>query len=233
MTEGRIEAVLVGGGQGRRMGRSRPKAFLPLHGVPMWLASLRALHAARTGITRWIVVVPAGFEDETEIACRREGIAEAAFRVITGGVHRQDSVLLGLHAVRDDAEIVLVHDAARPLVPRDVVERVVAAARRTGAAVPGLPVADTVKRIDDAHHVLGTLDRRGLVTVQTPQGFRLEIIRAAYTAAAGGISGVTDDAGLVEAQGNRVVVVPGDPSNIKVTTPADMRIAEKLLLIRK
>jgi 2-C-methyl-D-erythritol 4-phosphate cytidylyltransferase len=134
-------------------------------------------------------------------------------------------VRAGLSAIADSAAIVVVHDAARPLAPPGLFEAVIAAVRDgADAAVPALPVPDTVKRVE-GDHVVETVSRDGLVAAQTPQAFRADALRAAY--AAGGDA--TDDAALIEAAGGRVVVVPGEPANLKVTTPADLVIAAALV----
>lgn len=144
---------------------------------------------------------------------------------VAGGTTRSDSVRAGLAAVAPEAVIVVVHDAARPLAPAALFTAVVAAVRDgADGAVPGLPVADTLKRVDGSR-VVATVDRDGLVAVQTPQAFRAAALRAAY--AAGGAA--TDDAALVEAAGGTVVVVPGDPSNLKLTTPEDLAWAARLV----
>jgi 2-C-methyl-D-erythritol 4-phosphate cytidylyltransferase len=137
---------------------------------------------------------------------------------VAGGATRTDSVRAGLAAVPEGAEIVVVHDAARPLAPVTLFAAVIDAVRAgADGAVPALPVPDTVKRVAEGR-VVTTLDREGLVAVQTPQAFRADVLRAAL---AGGAQG-TDDAALVEAAGGKVVVVPGDPLNLKITTPYDL-----------
>jgi 2-C-methyl-D-erythritol 4-phosphate cytidylyltransferase len=137
---------------------------------------------------------------------------------VPGGPSRSESVRAGLAAVPPEAEIIVVHDAARPLAPAALFQAVVDAVRAgADAAVPALPVVDTLKQVDGGR-VVATVDRDGLVAVQTPQAFRAAALRAAH--AAGGVA--SDDAALVEAAGGSVVVVPGDPSNLKLTTPEDL-----------
>ena len=155
-----------------------------------------------------VLVIPAGHE--------WDGPPVAA--TVIGGASRSGSVRAGLAEVPKGAEIVVVHDAARPLAPHGLFTAVIDAVRAgADGAVPGLPVPDTVKRVADGR-VVATVDRTGLVTVQTPQAFRAEVLRAAL---AGGAE-ATDDAALVEAAGGKVVVVPGDPLNLKITTPHDL-----------
>jgi 2-C-methyl-D-erythritol 4-phosphate cytidylyltransferase len=158
-------------------------------------------------------------------------VLPARARVVPGGADRVASVALGLAAV-DDADVVLVHDAARCLCPGDVARAVVTAVRDGhGAVIPALPVADTVRRVDPVGRVVGLVDRTGLLAVQTPQGFRPDVLRRAHEAALGSSAAAraTDDAGLVEAVGGEVVTVPGDPRAFKITTPLDLAMAEALL----
>jgi 2-C-methyl-D-erythritol 4-phosphate cytidylyltransferase len=145
---------------------------------------------------------------------------------VAGGSTRSSSVRAGLDAVTGSAAVVVVHDAARPLASAALFEAVIGAVRAgADAAVPGLPIPDTVKRVD-GDNVVETISRDALVAVQTPQAFRTDALRAAHTA--GGEA--TDDAALVEAAGGRVVIVPGDPRNLKITTPADLVVAAALLV---
>ena len=204
-------AIVVAAGQGERFGGL--KQYEPLAGRRVLDWSLAAASAACDGI---VLVVPS---DRASVV---EGLADA---VVAGGATRSASVRAGLAAVPGDAEIVVVHDAARPAAT-DALFRVVTGAVVAGAdgAVPGLPVVDTVKRVV-GDVVAETLDRAELVTVQTPQAFRAAALRAAHKAG----SDATDDAALVEAAGGRVVVVPGDPRNRKVTTPDDLAALAEVL----
>ena len=145
--------------------------------------------------------------------------------MVAGGDTRSDSVRAGLRAVPEDAEVVVVHDAARPLATRALFDAVIAAVRAgADAAVPGIPVSDTLKRVE-GERVVDTVDRELLVAVQTPQAFRASVLRAAHAQR----GDATDDAALVEAVGGQVVVVPGDPRNLKITTPDDLVVAAALL----
>jgi 2-C-methyl-D-erythritol 4-phosphate cytidylyltransferase len=217
-----VWSIVVAGGSGRRFGR--PKQFSLLGGRPVLEWAVDACRPVSSGV---VLVVPA---DAPSAPPDRHG----ADVVVTGGASRAESVRRGLDAVPEDAAIVLVHDAARPLAPRSVFEAVVEAvtAGDDDGAVPGLAVADTVKTVtetDGVCHVAETLDRRTLVVVQTPQAFRAEALRRAHReGAASGIE-ATDDAMLVEAVGGRVRVVPGDPANFKITTPEDLQTAEERL----
>jgi 2-C-methyl-D-erythritol 4-phosphate cytidylyltransferase len=203
-------AVVVAAGRGERFGGPKQLATIGGRRVLDW--SLDAARAACDGV----VLVVAADHDE----------AEEADVVVMGGASRSESVRNGLAAVPEEATIVVVHDAARPGAGADLFEAVIAAVRAGAAgAIPGLPVTDTVKRVDAAGVVVETPDRSTLVAVQTPQAFDAAALRAAH--AAGGEA--TDDAALVEAAGGRVVVVPGSPTNRKVTEPADLAFLEGVL----
>jgi 2-C-methyl-D-erythritol 4-phosphate cytidylyltransferase len=194
----------VAAGRGTRFGGAKVEEDLGGRRVLDW--SLDAARAASDGVV--LVVAP-------ERAGRTEPGVDA---VVPGGETRSDSVRAGLAAVPAAATVVVVHDAARPFAGAPLFDAVVAAVRDgADAAIPGVPVVDTVKRVRDGR-VVETVDRAELVAVQTPQAFRAEALRSAH--ARGGDA--TDDAALVERAGGRVVVVPGDPSNAKVTTPADL-----------
>lgn len=215
---GRVWAIVVAGGSGSRFGDAVPKQFLDLGGLRVIDWAVAAAGAACDGV---VVVLPADHLDAT---------LAVGVTTVAGGPSRSASVRAGLAAVPDDAVVIVVHDAARPLAGPALFERVVAAVR-AGAegAVPGVPVPDTIKRIDPAgDRVIETLDRPALRAVQTPQAFSATALRAAH---AGG-GDATDDAALVEAAGGRVVVVEGDPANLKVTGPDDLVRAEVLLTRR-
>jgi len=204
---GRVWAVVVAAGSGTRFGARKQYEMLGDRRVLDW-----AVDAARSVAAGVVVVVP-----EADATTDEPG----ADVVVPGGATRSASVRAGLAAVPADAEVVVVHDAARPLAPVALFESVVAAvAAGADGAVPGLPVTDTVKRVH-AGAVVATLDRSELVTVQTPQAFVASILRAAH--ASGGDD--TDDAALVEAAGGHVVVVPGDAVNAKLTSPHDLELA--------
>nr|WP_245797502.1 2-C-methyl-D-erythritol 4-phosphate cytidylyltransferase [Mangrovactinospora gilvigrisea] len=230
-------AIVPAAGRGERLGPGAPKALRTLGGVPMLVHAVRALCRARS-IGRVVVVAPP--EEVADVRAMLDadrGVEGADVRVVPGGADRQESVRLGLDAVADDSEIVLVHDAARPLVPIGVIESVVAAvAAGADAVVPVLPVTDTVKRVgpadaDGAEPVLDTPDRSVLRAVQTPQGFRRAVLEKAHREAGPGAP-ITDDAGLVELAGGRVVAVRGHEHAFKVTRPLDLVFAEALLAHR-
>ena len=209
---GSVWAIVVAGGGGLRFGG--PKQFEDLHGRRVLDWSVAAARDACDGV---VVVVPAD---------RLAGETGA----VAGGATRSASVRAGLVAVPGDAEIVVVHDAARPLAGADLFHRTVAAVRDgADAAIPGVPVTDTVKQVEDGR-VVATVDRSRLVAVQTPQAFRAAVLRQAHAGEpdADGPE-ATDDAALVEALGGRVMVVDGDPRNLKLTSPDDLVVARALL----
>jgi 2-C-methyl-D-erythritol 4-phosphate cytidylyltransferase len=220
----RVVAIVPAAGSGERLGAGHPKALVAIAGEPMVVRAVDGLLSSGA-VDDVVVVAPATHLDEMA------SVLAARARVVPGGADRVASVALGLAAV-DDAAVVLVHDAARCLCPGDVARAVVAAVRDGhGAVIPALPVADTVRRVDPVGRVVGLVDRTGLLAVQTPQGFRPEVLRRAHEAARGSSAAAraTDDAGLVEALGGEVVTVPGDPRAFKITTPLDLAMAEALL----
>jgi 2-C-methyl-D-erythritol 4-phosphate cytidylyltransferase len=206
-------ALLVAAGRGERLGISGPKAFVMLGGRPMLEWSLEALQAAPS-VERVVIAVPPGVEHPLGVE---------------GGASRSESVRNALAA--GDADAVIVHDAARPLLDADLVERCLAALADADAAVAAAPVTDTIK---EAHGqiVSATLDRSRLWAVQTPQAFRRAALEDALAQPAGVLAAATDDAGLVEARGGVVRLVESSPRNLKVTTPADLELAEILLADR-
>jgi 2-C-methyl-D-erythritol 4-phosphate cytidylyltransferase len=216
-----VWAVLVAAGRGERLGEDRPKAFARLGRLPLLAESLRRLDES-DWIDGIVVVVPLGWEEPAIGVAEQLGASKVS-ACVAGGATRSASVRLGLDEVPADADVVLVHDAARPLLPDDLVPRLLEAlAEGFDGAVPVVPVADTVKRVRDGI-VVETPARSELVAVQTPQAFVAGVLRAA---AAGEGS---DCASLVEAAGGRVRVVQGDELLLKVTTPADLERVESLL----
>ncbi len=225
MTHPRIGLVVVAAGSGTRLGRAEPKAFVDLRGRPILQHALEGALAADDPMSV-VVVAPAAELDAARGIVERVGAA-GDVRVVAGGATRQGSVAAGLAALPVEVEVVLVHDAARALTPPALFGRVARAVDETGAGViPGLPVADTLKRIDPSGAVLGTVDRSELAAVQTPQGFPRALLDAAYAAAT---DDHTDDAALVAAAGHPVVVVEGEARAFKITTAWDLRRAEKEL----
>ncbi|WP_338780465.1 2-C-methyl-D-erythritol 4-phosphate cytidylyltransferase [Streptomyces sp. DG1A-41] len=233
----RTAAVIPAAGRGVRLGPGAPKALRALGGTPMLIHAVRAMAASRA-VSLVVVVAPPGGAAEVRSLLDAHALPERTdFLVVPGGQTRQESVRLGLDALPPGHDIVLVHDAARPLVPVDTVDAVIEAVREGApAVVPALPLADTVKQVEPAQApgepepVVATPDRARLRAVQTPQGFdRATLVRAHET-----VTGdVTDDAGMVEQLGLTVVAVPGHEEAFKVTRPLDLVLAEAVLARRR
>ena len=212
-----VWAILVAAGRGERLGADRPKAFAKLGELPLLAVPLRRIDDSEW-VDAVVVVAPPGWEEPAILLAEELGCSKVR-ACVAGGERRADSVRAGLAEVADDAAAVLVHDAARPLVTDDVIGRVLAPlAEGWDGVVPGLPVSDTVKRVGADGGVEETVSRDGLWTVQTPQAFPPAVLRRALA----GEGDATDCAGLVEAAGGRVKVVPGDPLLLKVTTAGDL-----------
>ena len=226
---GDVAVLVPAAGAGLRLGPGGPKALRLLAGEPLLVHAVRRI-AAAPSVRLIVVAAPAA-----EVAAVRELLAPVApVTVVAGGAERQHSVAAALAAVPADVEVVLVHDAARALTPPELVEAVAAAVRGgRPAVIPVLPVVDTIKEVgpdptgsgaDEV--VLGTVDRSVLRSVQTPQGFRHDVLAAAHAA---GLAAHTDDAGMVEKAGIPVTCVPGSELAMKITRPLDLVIAEALL----
>ncbi len=212
-----VWAILVAAGRGERLGLDQPKAFAKLGEDPLLAEPLRRLDES-DWIDAIVIVAPAGWE-EPAILLAEELACSKVHACVAGGETRTDSVRAGLAEVREDALVVLVHDAARPLLPEEVIERVLAPlSEGWDGAVPGLPVSDTLKRVGPDAGVLETVPRDLLYAVQTPQAFLADALRRAVT----GGAEATDCAGLLEAAGGRVKVVDGDTRLLKVTTADDL-----------
>jgi 2-C-methyl-D-erythritol 4-phosphate cytidylyltransferase len=221
-------AIIPAGGAGRRMGGGVPKQFLPLAGIPLLVRTLQAVQGSPLIDEIFLVVPKADIPEVRRDIVAGYGLSKIGL-VIAGGAERKDSVGNALAQVRDDHDIVLVHDGVRPFVTGEMIRRVVAAAAEYGAAVVGMPVRDTVKAVSAAGMVVKTVEREGLWLTQTPQAFRRALVCAAYEKAAqDGFSG-TDDASLVERMGIPVRMIPGDHENIKVTTPEDLARGEIII----
>ncbi|MHC4971470.1 MAG: 2-C-methyl-D-erythritol 4-phosphate cytidylyltransferase [Planctomycetota bacterium] len=205
-----IGVILVAAGEGSRFGG--PKAFVELAGLTLLARSAAAFGA----FADRVAVLRAADLDRVDLP---------GWTPVAGGARRRDSVAAGLEALAPATGIVLVHDAARPLVPPEVVARVAEAATHAPAVVPVVPVTDTIKHVE-GRRVVETPDRAALVAVQTPQAFRVDLLRRALEASD---SDATDEAALVEALGVEVVTVAGDPQNLKITAPADLQVAAALL----
>jgi 2-C-methyl-D-erythritol 4-phosphate cytidylyltransferase len=219
-----VWAILVAAGRGERLGTDQPKAFVKLGELPLLAEPLRRLDDSEW-VDAVVVVAPPGWEEPAILLAEELGAGKVR-ACVAGGETRADSVRAGMAEVPEDAAAVLVHDAARPLLPDAVIERVLAPlAEGWDGVVPGLPVADTLKRVAADGRVEETVARDGLWAVQTPQAFPADTLRRAV---AGGAD-ATDCAGLVEAGGGRIKVVPGDPQLLKVTTVDDLARVAALL----
>lgn len=219
-----VTAVVAAAGRGRRFGAGSNKVFSLLSGRPILDHTLAAVTACpEVGA----VVVVTGREDLSRAAALAANWPKVV-EVCEGGQERTDSIRNALARIPETTEWVAVHDGARPLATPALFRRTIEAARAHGAALPGLPVTDTLKRSSNGEDLHETVDRRGLYTVQTPQVFRRELLDRAY-AGYDSASPVTDDATLVERLGNPVRLVPGERDNLKITTPEDLELAERIL----
>jgi 2-C-methyl-D-erythritol 4-phosphate cytidylyltransferase/2-C-methyl-D-erythritol 2,4-cyclodiphosphate synthase len=215
-----VSAIIAAGGRGSRFGGAQPKQLLPLAGVPMLK---RTVDAFLNGYAfdEVVVAVP------PELAADPPSYLEDVI-VVAGGERRQDSVANAVRAVAPSSQVIVIHDAARPLVSADVIERTIAAAATHGAAIAALQARDTVKRGDASRIIRGTLPRDEIFLAQTPQAFRVGVLRDAL-AIASTATDATDEAMLAEAAGHHVHLVEGDPRNLKITTAEDMAMAEALV----
>jgi 2-C-methyl-D-erythritol 4-phosphate cytidylyltransferase len=217
-------AIVVGAGEGTRLGGDRPKAFVGLGDRVLLAHSVETFeeHAAIDGV---VLVVPEGWEEPATLLADDLAAGKVA-AAVAGGATRAESVAAGLAEVPDGADLILVHDAARPFASADLVTRVLEALGDADGAVPGVPVTDTIKRVERGR-VAETPDRSQLVAVQTPQGFRAAALRSAYDRPPAALAAATDCASLVEAAGGAVTVVAGEPGNIKITTASDLEDARR------
>lgn len=228
----RIGFIIVAGGSGRRMGAGIPKQFLPLGGRPVLLRTMEAI-AAAVPEAETVVVLPAAHIGTLHELCERFGCT-VHYRATAGGASRFESVEAGLKALPDDCSLIAVHDGVRPLVTADMLRRGLDCARTNRTAVPVIPVTDTVREVT-AEGSSHTIDRSKLRAVQTPQIFDGELLRRAYRDAAAmkDKSRFTDDASVVEHFGTAISLYEGSRENLKLTTPADMTIAEAILSLRE
>lgn len=246
-------AVVTAAGSGTRLGAGIPKALVPLAGRPMLSYAVAGM--ALAGVTTIVVTAPGDSLGEFEAAVRPEELAAAAatawprthiawprttateadVRVVAGGASRQASVSAGIAALAEvHPRVILVHDAARPLTPPELITRLAkSVTERTPAVIPGVPVADTLKRVDASGRVAETVDRSVVRAIQTPQAFTAELLSRAHAFGAARAHdetlAATDDAGLVEAMGESVLVIKGKCTAAKITTAADLRLAEAQL----
>lgn len=227
-----LRVVVAAAGSGKRMGKSINKQYILLDGQMVLAYCIEALE--KNPLVQQIVIVT---HPEEIKFCQREIVLKHGFNkikaVVAGGHHRQDSVFNGLQALGNDTQWVAIQDGARPFLSESLLDRLFAAVKGTGAAVPGIIPADTIKTIDGRSFVSQTLERANLRTIQTPQLFDHQKILTAYKKAGADNYYATDDAALYERYCGPVRVVPGEVSNIKITHPDDLVLAEAILKVRK
>ena len=226
-----VTGIVPAAGGGSRMAAGLPKQYLPLAGVPLLTRTLKALWASAC-LDALILVVPPGQQER----CRREildpfGISVDA--VVSGGEDRQASVYAGLLRARLETDLILVHDGARPFITPAVVRAAVSAAAESGGAVVAVPVTDTIKVADRDGWLVETPERRQLWAAQTPQVFRAGLFREAHARALRDGVRTTDDSALVERLDHPVRLVPGSAENLKITTPADLLMADQIVRARE
>ena len=222
-------AVIVAAGEGLRIGGNVPKPYLPLVGRAMLLRTLDRVFGARN-IEKVVMVIAASELFRCEAMLRGDSaLSQRPWVLQSGGATRQQSVKAGLEKVDGVTDIVVIHDGARPFVSPALIERCIESAGRNGAVVVGLPARDTIKIVSDDHRVLSTPDRKAVWEIQTPQAFRREVIVEAHEWAAREGFTATDDAMLVEQAGKPVWVIEGEKTNLKITVPEDLWLAEAMI----
>ena len=217
----RVEVIIAAGGLGTRFGKGQPKQFLLLKGKPILSWTISRFDESPL-VDRIILVVPGGMERYTWQHVLSPYGYQKAKTVVEGGKKRRDSVLQGLNMLEADTDTVLVHDGVRPIISQGLIRKVIQATQRWEAAIPGLPVRETVKQVGQDNLVKGTLDRKKVYLIQTPQGFKKDLICQAYGQARKRGWQANDDASLVEMLGARVKMIPGEETNIKITSPQDL-----------
>jgi 2-C-methyl-D-erythritol 4-phosphate cytidylyltransferase/2-C-methyl-D-erythritol 2,4-cyclodiphosphate synthase len=216
-----VSAIIAAGGRGARFGGDTPKQLLTLGGLPILQRTIDVF-VDSPSVNELVVALPPEVVESPPLYLR--SLAKTT-QLVAGGSRRQDSVANAFQHISDRADVVVIHDAARPFVTDAMIRRTVEAASESGAAIAAVPAHDTVKRADASGVIVGTLPRGEIYLAQTPQAFRVDVLRAAL--AIGGEA--TDEAALVERAGHRVRLVAGDAANLKITTPGDLTVAERLL----
>ena len=224
----RVEAIIAAGGIGRRFGKDQPKQFYLLKGKPILSWTILRFEECIL-VDRIILTVPRGMRKYT----RQHVLSPFGYKkvktVVEGGKERRDSVLQGLRALETDTDTVLVHDGVRPIISEELIRKVIQATQRWEAVVPGLPVRETIKQVGQNNLVRGTLDKKTLYLAQTPQGFKKDLICRAYAQVKKRGWQSNDDASLVEKLGVKVKMIPGEETNIKITSPQDLVMSELFL----
>ncbi|NLM03528.1 MAG: 2-C-methyl-D-erythritol 4-phosphate cytidylyltransferase [Clostridiales bacterium] len=227
-TEGKVVAIIVAAGRGKRMGMDFNKQFILLNNKPILAYTLEKFEKTES-IDEIVLVV-----GKDEIGFVKENIIDKysikkVSKIVAGGKERQDSVYNGLLAVKEHCSIILIHDGARPFIEEELIEKSIDMARKMGAVVVAVPVKDTIKRVDNDMKVIDTLKRDELWSIQTPQTFQYKLLKKAYDLNRENKDIVTDDAMMVERLGGTVNILKGSYKNIKITTPEDLIIAENIL----
>jgi len=226
-----VAALIPAAGEGRRMGEAMPKQFLPIGGREILARTIEVFDECQAIDEIWVVVAT-----EYCALCQERIVERYGFRkvcgVVAGGATRQESVWRGLQHVAEAVELVVVHDGVRPFVPELLIQRTLASASQYGAAIAAVPLKDTLKRISEAYEVEGTVPRERLWRIQTPQAFHHALLRTAFQNAWQHGLQATDEAGLIEALGHPVKIVPGYEHNVKITTPDDLVFCETFLRYR-
>lgn len=227
-TEGKVVAIIVAAGRGKRMGMDFNKQFILLNNKPILAYTLEKFEKTKS-IDEIVLVV-----GKDEIGFVKENIIDKysikkVSKIVAGGKERQDSVYNGLLAVKEHCSIILIHDGARPFIEEELIEKSIDMARKMGAVVVAVPVKDTIKRVDNDMKVIDTLKRDELWSIQTPQTFQYKLLKKAYDLNRENKDIVTDDAMMVERLGGTVNILKGSYKNIKITTPEDLIIAENIL----
>lgn len=224
----RASAIIVAAGSGSRLGSVTPKAFIQLGSRSLLYYSLRTI-AQVPALCEAVVTVPAGMEAAAGAEAARAGL-KIPVKIAPGGIERQDSVRIGLALTGAESDCVVIHDAARPFATPAMFDQALRAASEHGAAIAAIAVADTLKRVESGA-IVATIPRAALYQAQTPQAFRRDLLKRAHRHALENNIAATDDADLVERIGASVRIVDGSPLNLKITTPADLEIAQALVTL--
>ncbi len=224
-------AIIAGGGSGKRMLSQGNKLFIEIGGIPV-LAMTAAVFGSAEIIDEIVIVVPSDEMERTKAVVKSSSLKKVT-NIVAGGPTRQASVSNGLAAMAPDADIAVIHDAARPFITREIIVRAVNEIKTCRAVIVGVPVKDTIKTLDDKGFISNTLDREFLWQAQTPQVFDAALIKEAHDRARKTGFEATDDSRLVERFGEKVKMIQGSYENIKITTPEDIKIAEAILRSRK
>jgi len=225
----KMVCILAGAGRGVRFGREMPKCFYPVAQDILLKLSLEAIDSAKI-INEYIILVPQGWEEKAREEVEK-AIDGTEFKVLAGGETRQQSVAIGLSAI-DEADIVVVHDACRPIISTELVRKVVDTAREFGCAVPALQVTETLGRLRD-DNLEDIVPRERVVSIQTPQAFRFDILKKAFEVADEAIRVATDESSLALKAGYQVKLIEGERWNIKVTVREDLEILQSFLTEKK